>query len=126
MSQTKHLIEHNRRATLAGRASYPRVFLSHDSADAEDARRIRNLLADRLRIRLFLEEDVNFGENWESKLRKALRDADVLVALLTPHAIDSTWVLQDVGAAWALGKPIIPVVRPRYVLNQFSFALRPE
>jgi hypothetical protein len=102
------------------------VFLSHDSADAESARRIRSLISRFVNARVFMDEDLRVGENWKSRLRSEIRKADIVVALLTPAALYSSWVLQEVGGAWALEKPILPIVTRRDLLNRFSIALRPD
>jgi hypothetical protein len=47
----------------------------------------------------------------------------VLVALLTLNSVHSSWVLHEIGAAWALKKPIIPVVTRRDVLNNMPIPL---
>jgi hypothetical protein len=60
-----------------------------------------------------------------NKVRTELLAADVVVALLTPSAVASSWVLQEIGAAWALRKPIIPMVTRRGVLNSIPISLEP-
>ncbi len=102
------------------------VFLSHDHADAEAARKIRNLISRHLNARVLMDEDLRVGESWKPKLRKAIRDADLIIALLTPTSFNDSWVLQEVGMAFGLEKPILPIVNPRDVLNRFSLALSPD
>ena len=102
------------------------VFLSLDSTDAESARKIRNLISRHMNARVFMDEDLSIGENWKSKLQNAIRSADIVVALLTPHALNSSWVLQEVGGAWFLEKPILPIVTRKDLLNRFSLTLRPD
>lgn len=103
-----------------------RVFLSHSYADLVLARKIRNVLAQHLSLSVFLHEDLSAGEDWQSKLRKELEGADVFVALLTPYSVADNWVLSETGAAWALEKPIIPIVTRRDVLNNLPMALDPQ
>jgi hypothetical protein len=50
--------------------------------------------------------------------------ADVVVAILTPAALRSSWVLQEMGADWGLRKPIIPVVTRRDVLNEMPDSIK--
>jgi nucleoside 2-deoxyribosyltransferase len=102
------------------------VFLSHDSADAEAARKIRNLISHHLHARVWMDEDLRVGESWKSKLRKAIRDADLVIALITHNSYNDSWVLQEVGMAFGLEKPILPIVNPRDMLNRFSLALAPD
>jgi len=87
------------------------------------ARHVRNLLVYRANAQVFTTEDLSAGEKWQSKLRNELSSADVVVALLTPNSSTSSWVLQEIGAAWALKKPIIPVISRRDVLNNMPISL---
>ena len=77
-----------------------------------------------LGLQVFLDEDLSAGENWQSKLRKELENADVFVALLTPLSVADSWLLQETGAAWALEKPIIPLVSRSDILDRFPIQLR--
>jgi nucleoside 2-deoxyribosyltransferase len=101
----------------------PRVFISHSNVDAVFARHVRNLLVQRLNAQVFTTEDLSAGEKWQSKLRNELSSTDVVVALLTPQSADDSWVLHEIGAAWALEKPIIPVITRRDVLNKMPASL---
>lgn len=113
MSEAKH-----------SRPQHPiKVFVSHSAVDTVFARKLRNLLFQRANARVFTTEELSAGEKWESKLRNELAAADVVVVLLTPNSVDSSWVLHEIGAAWALGKPIIPVVTRRDVLNKMPVPL---
>jgi nucleoside 2-deoxyribosyltransferase len=101
-----------------------RVFVSHSNVDMVFARKLRNLLTQRANAQVFTTEELSAGGNWASKLRHELAAADVVVALLTPGSVDSSWVLHEIGAAWALQKPIIPVITRRDVLNKMPLSLQ--
>ena len=115
MSRSKHS---NRRHPL-------RVFVSHSGslADAGFARELSRLLSQRLDARVFTADDLNASENWQVKLRNELVEADVILALLPPGAVNSSWILQEIGAAWALQKLIIPVVTNRDILKKLPVSL---
>ena len=100
-----------------------RVYVSHSIQDMVFARKIRNLLAHRANAEVFISDDLSAGEKWESKLRRELAASDVVVAILSPASVDSSWVLLEIGAAWALEKPIIPVITRRDVLNAIPVSL---
>ena len=101
-----------------------KVFLSHSYADLGIARRVRSVLSQHLSLAVFLHDDLSAGEDWQSKLRKELENADVFVALLTPNSVADSWVLQETGAAWALDKPIIPLTARMGLLEHFPIQLR--
>jgi hypothetical protein len=100
-----------------------RVFISHADVDMAAARKIRNLLVYRANADVFTAEDLSADENWENQLRDKLSAADIVVALLSPTSVHSSWVLHEIGAAWALGKIILPVVTGRDVLNNMLVLL---
>jgi hypothetical protein len=110
-------------ARHAKRQRPAKVFVSNSPVDMIFARKLRNLLGQRLGARVFSTEDLSAGERWETKLRKELAAADVVVAVLTPSSVRSSWVLQEIGAAWALEKPIIAVATRRDVLNSMPLSL---
>jgi hypothetical protein len=86
------------------------IFISSSRQDAELARDI----ARRLRAAGFvpwLDSTVlGGGEDWNSILRDRLRDAAAVFMLLTPAALDSPWMMRELGMAEAFDKTVIPVV----------------
>lgn len=101
-----------------------KVFVSHSNADVVLARKLRSLLSRRANAQVFTAEDLSAGENWPVKLRNELASADVVLALLTPNSVASSWVLHEIGAAWALAKPIIAVITRRDVLSRMPVPLQ--
>jgi nucleoside 2-deoxyribosyltransferase len=100
-----------------------KVYIIHSPVDMVFARHMRNLLVQQVEDEVSITEDIRDDEKWQSKLRNKLTSADVVVALLTPHSAEDSWVLHEIGAAWALEKPIIPVVTRRDVLNEMPVSL---
>jgi hypothetical protein len=101
-----------------------RIFLSYATADKEYAHRLRGLLSKRPNLRVFTTETLSAGEDWESKLKDELSQSDVFVVLLSLNSVDSKWVLHELGAAWALDKPIISVVTHPEVFFRIPMDLR--
>jgi len=101
-----------------------RIFLSHSIGDIAHARKLRSLLAQRLNARVFTAEDLSAGEDWKSTLRGKLAEANAVVALLTPRSVHSGDVLHELGAAWALGKPLFAVITRREVLNSLPVSVQ--
>jgi hypothetical protein len=56
------------------------------------------------------EKDIAAAEEWQDRVRAALRGSVRVLVLLTPRSINRPWVLMETGAAWALGKPLIPAL----------------
>jgi hypothetical protein len=84
------------------------VFLSYDHEDESLCKEmVQSFTAKGLRC---FQAGVSIGAGglWKDELRDALRASGALVLLLTPRSVTSQWVMCEVGAAWALGLPIVP------------------
>ncbi|MBI5385568.1 MAG: toll/interleukin-1 receptor domain-containing protein [Verrucomicrobia bacterium] len=86
------------------------VFLSYARKDAAHADKLRRLLNARRDVRLLSTDDLSGGQNWQAKLKDALVKSDLFVLMVSPDSLTSPWVVQELGAAWALEKPILVVV----------------
>jgi hypothetical protein len=85
------------------------VFISHSREDRALAERIERGLTFGGRVRVFTDRMMLAGQDWRTELRRALEAADVFFVIGSPASARSDFVLQEVGAAWALGKPIVIV-----------------
>jgi len=87
-----------------------KIFVSHSSRDRWIARRIsQDLVA--LGATTFLDEkDIETGASIDDEIGKHLRECDELLLLLSPTALQSHWVLIEVGGAKALGKRLVPIL----------------
>lgn len=85
-----------------------RVFLSHAAADREMAHELRQRLI-ASGARLFSIDMLSAGGPWQTRLREELVASDVFVVVLSPNALKSDFVLQEIGAAWALDKRVVVV-----------------
>jgi hypothetical protein len=50
------------------------------------------------------------GNVWAEEIRQGLLESRVLLILLTPNSVTNYWVMCEVGASWALGKPLVPAL----------------
>ena len=103
-----------------------RIFLSYAATDSANASQLHRLLSQRLNLRIFTQKELSAGEDWRSKLKRELVQCDLFVVLLSPNAVQSAWVLQELGGAWMLDKPIISVITDPYVLDKIPIALKKE
>jgi TIR domain. len=91
------------------------VFVSHARSDQGLADELLRALR-RMQVNVWSDDQLTAGENWSEVLRARLRDSDYFLLLLTPRTLESSWVLQELGAAWALGKRIVTLsTDPRLV-----------
>jgi TIR domain/Mind bomb SH3 repeat domain len=86
------------------------VFISHSSKDKWIARRLSQDLEAR-DITTFLDEkDIQTGDSIDDSIQEHLAESDEVLMLLSPTALDSHWVLLEIGGARALGKRLVPVL----------------
>ncbi len=85
--------------------STKKIFVSYSREDAELAHRVSSLLRREDRD-VWTDRDVSAGDDWEHALKEHIREADMVVALLSPRSRSSAWLLREPGAVWALDKPL--------------------
>jgi hypothetical protein len=73
-----------------------KVFLSYARKDSELARRLAELRRHVGFIVWLAEEEITLGDNWAKKIGKALDDSDWMVILLSPGALQSDSLRQDI------------------------------
>ena len=89
------------------------VFLSHSSRNRKLVIDIRNELKE-AGIGVYLAEEYpQPGKNLPQKILNNIKSADCMVVLLTDTGVRSQFVNQEIGAARALNKPIIPMVEKK-------------
>lgn len=102
------------------------IFVSHWSEDLEAAETITKGLSDCLPniCEFFLAEHHHKpGTDWVQSIKENLRRADAFVVLCSRDSLARDWVRLEIGAAWALGKPIYPVrleEEPKYLPEPIS------
>ena len=86
------------------------VFISYSVKDSSLAKELESKLA-KLGIKTFLaEKSLEIGLRWQGQIQQAVRDSRMLVVLLTPNSVKSSWVMLEAGAAWGLEIPLVPVL----------------
>ena len=107
-----------------------RVFISFAVSDRKNAALIRELLTYRFGARVFSLDDLSAGGDWMAQLKDEITQCDVFLVLWSwsPPTVASNLTLHSVGAAWALGKPIVVLVTqtagPKSVLPSLPPELR--
>jgi hypothetical protein len=87
------------------------VCISYSRQDGDFAERLARIL--HLQgISAISDRQIQHGENWESAFRGALDNAEAVVLVMSPDALNSPYVMVEVGAALASHKPIIAVLPP--------------
>ncbi len=100
-----------------------KIFLSYAASDRAYAHKLRDILSKRSNVRIFTTETLSAGEDWQDKLKDELSKSDIFLVLLSPDSVGSEWVLHELGAAWAMDKPIIPIVTHPEVFSKIPVSL---
>lgn len=94
-----------------------RLFVSHAAEDTELAGALSQLVVaafDLRRSDVFVSsrsgQRIQPGQPWGGPLLAEMRRTDLAIALVTPAYLASTYCAIELGAFWALGTPIVPVL----------------
>ncbi len=86
------------------------LFISFNSKEEKEARCVFQL-AEKHKLRCFLAPlSLNPGDEWRKKIRGALLASDKICLIATQESSENEWVMAECGAAWALGKEVIPLL----------------
>lgn len=86
------------------------VFLSYASSDQDEADRIFADITAAGGSVFLAKKSLTAGDDFAEKIRQAIVSAAEVWLLLTPASLKSEWVLSEWGAAWVLGKTIVPIL----------------
>lgn len=101
-----------------------RIFLSFAATDRALALRLQTLLAEQTHWTVFRPDTLSAGEDWLARLKTEIEECDIFVVLITSASLNSSFVLSELGAAWGLEKPILPVFSQPEVLAQLPQEIR--
>jgi TIR domain len=106
------------------------IFISHKESDVAIAKACVNLLSESLRIDaddIFCSSvpghQLKFGSTIELQLREGVNEQQILFGILTKDSVRSSWVLFELGAAWAMGRLLIPLVGPGLNFSELPASL---
>jgi hypothetical protein len=81
-----------------------KVFISHAASDGDFARRLAALLSKAGLEVWSAEEKLALGDNWALEIGQALEASDAMVVLVSPKAMQSQWVQNEIQFAIASEK----------------------
>ncbi|MDQ3974524.1 MAG: toll/interleukin-1 receptor domain-containing protein [Actinomycetota bacterium] len=91
------------------------IFISHSRRDVAPVDYVRRLVEAQGLMVYLAEHDPQPGKHLPDKIRANIWAADAVLVLLTEASIDSRYVHQEIGAAQAVRKLIVPLVHPDLV-----------
>jgi hypothetical protein len=87
-----------------------RVFLSYALADRAFVDRLIAQLRDLSVVGWRSPADLAESDATSLAIRDGMRGSTAVIVLISPASLNSQWVHFEVGAAWAMGKQLIPIV----------------
>jgi hypothetical protein len=105
------------------------IFISHIHEDEYIASALALFLQSKLPATdVFVSSDqfrVRLGDDWQRKVRDALRAAKAVLAIFSPESVGRPWVNFEAGGAWfSEGKVLIPLcigmIRPETLPKPYS------
>ena len=90
-----------------------KFFLSYPSVDVVKAKEFKNRLLDFPFIDVFMApDDIPPGVSGANYILKQIQTCDYFIMYVTPNYHESNYTEQEVGAAWAFKKRMIPFIEP--------------
>jgi len=86
------------------------VFISHSSRDTWVAKQIAREITACGAVPFLDEADIETGAEFEEAILAFLSRAHELVVLLTPWALDRSYIWAEIGAAWGRRIPIVAIL----------------
>jgi hypothetical protein len=85
------------------------VFISYSSQDVDFAKALKHALS-KTGESVLSDQELPAGEDWDSGIQRALREANVVILLVTPESLSSKIVNYEIGSAIGAGTPVLPVL----------------
>ena len=94
-----------------------KLFISHSHRDHEIARSLVDIIEsffsvpnESILCSSVPGYELDLGSLTSDELRTKLSIAELVIALLSPNSLMSNWVLFELGAAWGIGKSVVPLL----------------
>jgi hypothetical protein len=91
-------------------AAMAHVFLSYARADKQWVDYLFNWLVAEKGFPVWMDQELLGSMPWSNVLGTAIRDSAAVVVVLSPRVTPASYVINEVGEALKLNKPIIPVL----------------
>ncbi|MBI5670624.1 MAG: TIR domain-containing protein [Chloroflexi bacterium] len=99
------------------------VFISYSKKNRPYARQLAEHLLQQ-GFRVWIDERIEYGENWWKEIVAAIQNCAVFIVIMTPDSEQSRWVEREVALAEHYRKPLFPLLLagenwPLFVLTQY-------
>ncbi len=86
------------------------IFVSYSRHDQEFVIRLAEDLNAHVAGVWFDQSTIQAGQNWHDEILEGIRECKAFVLVLSPDAVESRYVREELDKALELGKPIFPVI----------------
>lgn len=101
------------------------IFISYSRRDQEFVTRLASDLDAQVAGVWFDQATIQAGQNWHDEIMEGIRDCKAFILVLSPDAMESRYVRDEVNKALELGKTIFPVIyRPARWTGEFESLVR--
>jgi hypothetical protein len=97
------------------------IFISYSRRDQEFVTRLASDLDAQVAGVWFDQSTIQLGQKWHDEIMEGIRDCKAFILVLSPDAMESRYVREEVNKALELGKTIFPVIyRPAQWTGEFE------
>src|SRR5215211_2919327 len=97
------------------------IFISYSRRDQEFVSRLASDLDTQVSGVWFDQSAIQLGQKWHDEIMEGIRDCKAFILVLSPDAMGSRYVREEVNKALELGKTIFPVIyRPAKWTGEFE------
>lgn len=101
------------------------IFISYSRRDQEFVTRLASDLDAHVAGVWFDQSTIQAGQKWQDEIMEGIRECKAFILVLSPDAMESRWVREEVNKALELGKTIFPVIyRPARWTGEFESLVR--
>lgn len=86
------------------------IFISYSRRDQEFVTRLASDLDAQVAGVWFDQSSIQAGEKWHDEIMEGIRDCKAFILVLSPDAMESRYVREEVNKALELGKTIFPII----------------
>src|SRR6266545_7323292 len=101
------------------------IFISYSRRDQEFVTRLASDLNSQVAFVWFDQSTIQTGQRWHDEIMEGIYDSKAFILVLSPDAMESRYVREEVNKALELGKTIFPVIyRPAKLTGEFETLVR--
>jgi len=101
------------------------IFISYSRRDQEFVSRLASDLNAHVAFVWFDRSTIQPGQKWHDEILEGIRECKAFILVLSPDAVESRYVREELDKALELGKPIFPVIyRPAKWTDEFASLIK--